>query len=117
MDLQNPIEGTGGRIGGMKEGSERPYSFERVKETLAEKLHHAAESLRDKAESEEARPAMARRGMEASDWLDRTAEYIDEFDYEEASEKVQTYVRENPGYSLLMAGAFGLLLGAIIRRR
>jgi ElaB/YqjD/DUF883 family membrane-anchored ribosome-binding protein len=49
--------------------------------------------------------------------LDESADYIQQFDYEEADAKVREYVRQNPGLSLLIAGVTGLIIGAIFRRR
>lgn len=97
-------------------GEKRGSGFDQVRSTLAGKLRTAAETMRQKAtttESEDVRGL----GGQASDWLDRSAKYVDDFDPQRLKEDVSTQVRSNPGRSLLIAGAAGLILGALLRRR
>jgi ElaB/YqjD/DUF883 family membrane-anchored ribosome-binding protein len=49
--------------------------------------------------------------------MDHSAEYVRKFDYKKADEKIREYVKQSPGRSLLIAGAAGLILGAVLRRR
>jgi ElaB/YqjD/DUF883 family membrane-anchored ribosome-binding protein len=95
-----------------------PSRFDDVKNTVADKLHDAAGALRSKVSAPEAeKSGFARYGYQASNWLDQSAEYVRGFDYQRANAKVRDYVRQNPGRSLLMAGAVGLIVGAMVRRR
>ncbi len=89
--------------------------FEEAKRTVADKLHDAAGALRGK--TAEPSSGLGRYGYQASDWLDRSAEYVRRFDYQRANAQVKDYIRDNPGRSLLMAGAAGLIIGALVRRR
>jgi ElaB/YqjD/DUF883 family membrane-anchored ribosome-binding protein len=49
--------------------------------------------------------------------LDQSAEYIRQFDCKPADVKIREFIRQSPGRSLLIAGAVGLIIGAIVRRR
>jgi len=99
------------------QGSDKSTGFENVKNIIANKLHKVAEALSEKAADQDAQSNTAHYGKQASEWLDQSAEYVRQFDYEQADAKVREYVRQSPGRSLLIAGAAGLIIGAILRRR
>ena len=99
------------------QGSDKSTGFENVKNIIADKLHNAAEALGEKAADHEAQCGIAHYGKHASEWLDHSAEYVRQFDYEQTDAKIREYVRQSPGRSLLIAGAVGLIIGAILRRR
>lgn len=99
------------------QNSGKSTGFENVKNIIADKLHNAAGALSEKAATHDAQSSMAQYGKHASEWLDDSAEYIRQFDYEQTDAKIQEYVRQSPGRSLLIAGAVGLIIGAILRRR
>ena len=80
-------------------------------------MHHVAEVLGEKVADQDAQCGIAHYGKQASEWLDQSAEYVRQFDYEQADARVREYVRQSPGRSLLLAGAVGLIIGAILRRR
>ena len=88
-----------------------------IKTALADKMHKVAAAVGERAASQDAQPALAQYGKKAAEVLDKSAEYIQELDYEQADAKVRQYVRQNPGTSLLIAGVTGLVIGAIFRRR
>jgi len=96
--------------------SSQSTGFENIKNIIADKLHGIAEAMDEKASDPDAHPGMARDNP-ASAWLDRSAEYVRQFDYEQANARVREYIGRNPGRSLLMAGGAGLIIGAILRRR
>jgi len=91
--------------------------FENFKTVIADKIHKVAEVLGDKARDQKAQSGMAQYGKKASEWLDQSAEYVRQFDYEQADAGVREYVRQKPGRSLLIAGGIGLMIGAMLRRR
>ncbi|MDY0213223.1 MAG: hypothetical protein RBR06_09485 [Desulfuromonadaceae bacterium] len=97
--------------------SDKSTGFEHVKNCLAKKLHVAAKSVGEKAARQDAQSDMAHYKKQASEWLDQSAEYVRQFDYEQTNAKVQKYIRQSPGRSLLIAGTVGLVIGAILRRR
>jgi len=97
--------------------ADRSSGFENVKTVIADKLHKAAEAIGEKAADSDAQSGMAQYGKQASEWLDQSAEYVRQFDYEQADARVREYVRQRPGRSLLIAGGVGLMIGAMLRRR
>lgn len=102
------------------ESSAASTGFERIRGRVADQLHHFAETLGKKtaeSEGQNEQSGMAQYGQQASEWLDQSAEYIRNFDCEQADASFREYVRENPGRSLLIAGAAGLVVGAILQRR
>jgi ElaB/YqjD/DUF883 family membrane-anchored ribosome-binding protein len=99
------------------QGSGKSTGFENVKNKIADKLHSVAEGLGDKAADQDGKSGIAQYGKQASDWLDNSAEYVRQFDYKQVDARVREYVRQSPGRSLLIAGAVGLLIGVILRRR
>jgi len=107
---------TGGTAPDFK-GSGKSTGFENVKNSIADKLHDAAKGLDEKAARQDAQSCIAHYGKQASEWLDQSAECVRQFDYEQANAKVREYVKQSPGRSVLIAGAVGLVIGAILRRR
>ena len=99
------------------QSSGKSSGFENVKNIIADKMHNVAEALGEKAADQDAQSGKAQCGKKASEWLDQSAEYVRQFDYKQADDRVREYVRQSPGRSLLIAGAVGLIIGAILRRR
>jgi len=93
-------------------------TFDKVKSTISTKLHDAADSLTGKVRSLAGNnPNATQYGDQAANWLNRSADYIDDLTPGQIRNDVQKQVRDNPGRSLLIAAAAGLILGAVIRRR
>jgi hypothetical protein len=92
-------------------------SFGRIKARIAGKLRQAAGTLQGKAEGNQIPREAATFGAHASGWLHNTADYIEEMEPEKIKDDITEQVRRNPGKSLLVAGAVGLILGAIFRRK
>jgi ElaB/YqjD/DUF883 family membrane-anchored ribosome-binding protein len=99
------------------QGSGKSAGFENLKNMIADKLHYGAEVLGEKVADQDAQSGIAHYGKQASEWLEQSAEYVRQFDYKQADARVREYVRQSPGRSLLVAGAVGLVIGAILRRR
>jgi ElaB/YqjD/DUF883 family membrane-anchored ribosome-binding protein len=97
--------------------SGKSCACENIKTALADKLHKVAAVVGERAANQDAQPAMAQYGKQAAEVLDKSAEYLQQFDPEKADAKVREYVRQNPGPSLLIAGVTGLVVGALFRRR
>lgn len=92
--------------------------IDRVKGAAAQALHAAADMLRHRAEGASGQfSALTGYGQQASDFLARSANFVDEMDMERVQRQIEDAVRRNPGRSLLIAGTIGLLLGATLRRR
>ena len=99
------------------QGSDKSNCCENAKNSIADKLHHVAAAIDEKAAEQGPLCDMAQYGKQASAWLDQSAEYVRQFNYEHADAKIREYVRQSPGRSVVMAGAVGLIIGAILRRR
>jgi hypothetical protein len=97
--------------------SDNPATFHNIKNTVADKIHEAADSIRRKSDSPDAPAVLSTYGMQASTLLDRSAECIREFDIKQADTQIQEQIRSNPGRSLLIALGAGLLIGIWLRRR
>ena len=83
---------------------------------LATVLRRAAEALHDKV-SQLPDGRSDGLGLHAANWLDQSADYVKQADIEQMKVDVSNQIRRNPGRSLLIAGAVGLLVGALVRRR
>ena len=92
--------------------------IDRVKGAAAHVLDAAADLLRARAEGASGQlSALTGYGTQASDFLTRAARYVEEMDVDRMQHRIEDAVRRNPGRSLLLAGAVGLVLGATLRRR
>ena len=88
--------------------------FDNIKSTVADKLKSAATALKAKGEQN---TNVSGYASQASGWLEGAADYVRDADPSQIKTDIQRKVRSNPGRSLLIAGAAGLILGAIFRRR
>jgi ElaB/YqjD/DUF883 family membrane-anchored ribosome-binding protein len=95
----------------------RRTGFARIKAQIADKFRHAAETLRGKAEGNQMPHEAANFGSHASAWLHNSADYIEGMAPKKIKDDITEQVRRNPGKSLLVAAAAGLILGAIFRRK
>ena len=118
MEISNStVDKTGETAAELQGSGESSIGFENVKNIIADKIHYVAGVLSEKAADQGAQSGIAQCGKQASGWLDQSAEYVRQFDYEQADARVREYVRQSPGRSLLIAGAVGLIIGAMLRRR
>ncbi len=118
MDQMNSNEGltTTGQAPAFDSQSSGGSTLDTIKENVADKLHAAANTIQQKAAQNQSNPAAAYAGQ-AAGWLDGAADYVREVDPAKVKTDIQQQVRSNPGRSLLVAGAAGLLLGILFRRR
>ena len=111
------------RVDNAEETSGKPHNsgnsngFENVKNSIADQLETVAEMLDEKITGQNAPSGMAQYGRQASEWLEQSAGYVREFDYEQAEVRVKECIKQHPGRSLLIAGAIGLFIGVVLRRR
>lgn len=111
------IEFTGPRNDGASRGGS---TFDQVRSTVSDKLHSAARTLHrtaDKGKQQDDASGLAGFGHRAAEWLDHSADYVSEIEPQRVRRDLENQVRQNPGRSLLIAGAVGLLLGGLLRRR
>jgi ElaB/YqjD/DUF883 family membrane-anchored ribosome-binding protein len=117
MGINNRVVDSTGETAAEFQGTGKPTGFENVRNIIADKVHLVAEALGERAVDQDAQSGIAHYGRQASEWLDQSAEYVRQFEYKQADARVREYVRQSPGRSLLIAGAVGLIIGALLRRR
>jgi len=93
----------------------RNTTLDTIKEAVADKLHAAAGVIQEKADQNQRSPVAGYAGQ-AAGWLDDAAGYVREVDPQRVKSDLQNEVRRNPGRSLIIAGAAGLLVGILLRR-
>jgi ElaB/YqjD/DUF883 family membrane-anchored ribosome-binding protein len=101
------------KYGGRQSGS----TFKQIRATVADKLQAAAQTLHQKAERSGRQTEFSTFGHRAADWLERSANYVNEMEPQRLKSDIEDQVRRNPGRSLLIAGVVGLALGGLLRRR
>lgn len=102
----------------LQSGSRSGSSFDKITGVIAEKMKTAADTLRNRAaEGGGQNNAVVQYGRQAATWLDSSADYVRDLDIDQVKMDVKNLVRQNPGRTLLIVGAAGLLLGTLVRRR
>ena len=94
----------------------RASTVDTLKDTVAGKLQSAASAIQRNA-GQNKNPTLSKYAGQAASWLDDAAGYVRDSDPQKFKTDLQNRVRQNPGRSLLVAGAAGLLLGVLLRRR
>lgn len=79
-----------------------------VRSVIADTMNKVSEALDEKADRQEAQFGTDQYGRQASEWLDKSAEYVREVDYKQADADVREYFRHGRGRRLLIAGGVGL---------
>lgn len=115
METENVRLGSGSTIDAAI--GETPCKLDKIRDVIADTLHTTAVKLDEKAFAPDAQPGMARYAKKASDWLENSSERVREYDCAKTDIKIRDYVSQYPGRSLLMAGAAGLFVGILLRRR
>lgn len=98
-----------------REPTNASSTLDTFKDGVADKLHAAAGIIHEKA-GQNQNSTTAAYASQAANWLDDAAGYVKEVDPQKFKSDLQNQVRRNPGRSLLVAGAAGLLLGFLVRR-
>jgi ElaB/YqjD/DUF883 family membrane-anchored ribosome-binding protein len=89
-------------------------TIDKIQMKIADGLKSAAASLKQDAPPN---GSMSEYLNQASGFLDRTADYMENVSVSKVKHDIQRQTRANPGRALLIAGAAGLILGALFRRR
>lgn len=92
-------------------------TFNQFKTTVADQLHAAADKLQEKSRNASVPNEWGNYGDQAANMLNRSADYINDFDVDQVKADLGNQMRSNPGRSLLIAAAAGLALGVLVRRR
>jgi ElaB/YqjD/DUF883 family membrane-anchored ribosome-binding protein len=117
MGISNSTTDKTAETAAESQNPDKSTGYESAKNIIADQLHNVAEALSEKATDQDAQSGISQYGKQASRWLDQSAEYVRQFNYEQADAKIREYVSQSPGRSLLIAGAVGMIIGAILRRR
>lgn len=110
-DFQTPIN----RLTGQTGGDQKPV-LHQLRESVATGMNKAAQALHqqsDKSQTSE----FSDFGHRTASWLEKSADYVNELEPQKLKTDLENQVRQNPAKSLLIAGAAGLIIGAIFRRR
>jgi len=89
----------------------------RVRAIVSDVLRSGANAIVENGQGENEWSPVTIGGQQASDWLARSADYVEHLDWDQLTSKTRRVIRTHPGVSLLMAGAAGLIIGTLIRRR
>jgi ElaB/YqjD/DUF883 family membrane-anchored ribosome-binding protein len=98
-------------------GERRSSALQQVKSTAVDNLNNAADALRKRSAQAGESESLANFEQKAADWLNRSADYLNDLNADKFKTDVRNQVHEHPGRTLLIAGAAGLLIGTILRRR
>jgi ElaB/YqjD/DUF883 family membrane-anchored ribosome-binding protein len=86
------------------------------RQTAAERLGSAASAVRDRADQLPGGPKVQQFAQAAAERLGTTADYVRSHDAKHMLADVERVVRNNPGPSLVIAAAFGFVLGRALTR-
>lgn len=114
MEELNKTEGLASPRADMDfETGPRP-TVDNIKARIADGLKSAATALRRKTTQNAGASGLA---SQASGWLDNAGNYVEDLNPAQVKSDIQRQMRANPGRALLIAGAVGLVAGALLRRR
>jgi ElaB/YqjD/DUF883 family membrane-anchored ribosome-binding protein len=92
--------------------------LEKVRDVVADQMQAAARTIDEQVRTEHVHNrTVVDWGMSVAERLDRWGEELRGFRVGESEARFRAMVARNPGKSLLAAGAAGLLLGLLLRRR
>lgn len=91
-------------------------SCDELKQTVADKFRRAAAALDKAAIKQDENSDLGDFEQHVAQWLSQSADYIQQFDYEREQANVREHIVRNPGRSVAIAGAAGLVLGILLRR-
>jgi ElaB/YqjD/DUF883 family membrane-anchored ribosome-binding protein len=86
------------------------------RQTTAERLGSAASAFRDRADQLPGGPKVQQFARAAAERLSTTADYMRSHDAKRMLADVERVVKNNPGSSLVIAAAFGFVLGRALTR-
>jgi ElaB/YqjD/DUF883 family membrane-anchored ribosome-binding protein len=90
--------------------------IEESRSTAASGLDSAAEKLRESADKLPGGDRTGQYAHAAAQRLGKAADYLRTHDVQRMVRDAETFVKDNPGPSLLIAAAFGFLIGRAITR-
>lgn len=88
-----------------------------ARQTAADRLGSAASAVEDRAEQLPGGPSVQRFAQAAAERLGTTADYVRNHDAKDMLADIQRVVKNNPGPSLVIAAAFGFVIGRSLTRQ
>jgi ElaB/YqjD/DUF883 family membrane-anchored ribosome-binding protein len=125
QSLKNSVEGVAERAttraGDLKESMSdmartASQTVDDGRKIAAERLGSAASAVRDRADQLPGGPKVQQFAHTAADGLNTTADYVRSHDAKHMLSDVKRVVKNNPGPSLVIAAAFGFMLGRALTR-
>jgi len=125
QSLKNSVEGVAERAttraGDLKESMSdmartASQTVDDGRKTAAKRLGSAASAVRDRADQLPGGPKVQQFAHAAADGLNTTADYVRSHDAKHMLSDVKRVVKNNPGPSLVIAAAFGFMLGRALTR-
>lgn len=105
---------------GITDDRQRRTKMERggeIQSVIANEMKKVAELIGKKTSGQETDSTMSEIGKHTAGWLDQSADYVRQFEYDRLDADLRKYVKKNPGSSLLIAGGIGLIIGIVMQRR
>ena len=87
-----------------------------ARQTAAERLGSAASAVGDRADQLPGGPKIQRFAQAAAERLSTTADYVRSHDAKRMLADVERVVKNHPGPSLMIAAAFGVVIGRALTR-
>jgi ElaB/YqjD/DUF883 family membrane-anchored ribosome-binding protein len=107
QSLKNSVEGIAERAGSRASD---------LKESMSDMARTAASAVRDRADQLPGGPKVQEFAHAAAERLSTTADYVRSHDAKHMLSDVKRVVKNNPGPSLVIAAAFGFVLGRALTR-
>jgi ElaB/YqjD/DUF883 family membrane-anchored ribosome-binding protein len=119
--LKNSLEGVAELAGDVKESISdmartAKQTVDDSRQTAAERLGSAASAVRDRADQLPGGTKVQQFAHAAAERLSTTADYMRSHDAKRMLADVARVVKDNPGPSLVVAAAFGFVIGRTLTR-
>lgn len=95
---------------------DKPCGCDGLKQSVADGLYRAATALDQTVSEHGDKSALADVEQHAVQWLHQSADYIRQFNYEHEEANLRKHINHNPGRSMAIAGAAGLVIGMLLRK-
>ena len=107
QSVKNSVEGVAERAGTRASD---------LKESMSDMASSAASAVRDRADQLPGGPKVQQFAHAAAERLSTTADYVRSHDAKRMLADIERVVKNNPGPSLVIAAAFGFVLGRALTR-
>ena len=125
QSLKNTVEGVAERAGARANDFKESVSdmartatqtVDDSRQTAAERLGSVASAVRDRVDQLPGGPKVQQFAQAAAERLSTTADYVRSHDAKRMLSDVERVIKNNPGPSLVIAAAFGFVLGRALTR-